>query len=99
VAERRAKWVELNKRFSPANLDWSDSQAYIETAYQSILHFYVVPFYYIEYAFAELGSLALWRNFKQNPEKAISDYKECIAPRLHQTYSGFLRNCRSQIRF
>lgn len=78
VAERRAKWVELNNRFSATNIDWSDSQAYIETAYQSILHFYVVPFYYIEYAFAELGSLALWRSFKQNPAKAISDYKNAL---------------------
>ena len=78
VAERRAKWVELNKRFSATNIDWSDSQAYIETAYQSILHFYVVPFYYIEYAFAELGSLALWRSFKQNSAKAISDYKNAL---------------------
>ncbi len=78
VAERRAKWVELNKRFTPAVVDWSDSQAYLETAYQSILHFYIVPFYYIEYAFAELGSLALWRNFKQNPSKAISDYKNAL---------------------
>ena len=78
VAERKAKWGELNKRFTPSAVDWSDSHAYLETAYQSILHFYIVPFYYIEYAFAELGSLALWRNFKQDSAKAISDYKNAL---------------------
>ncbi len=78
VVERRAKWVELNKRFTPAAVDWAGSETALETGYQSILHFYVVPFYYIEYAFAELGSLALWRNFKQNPKKAINDYKNAL---------------------
>lgn len=78
VEERRAKWAELNKRFTSSTVDWTDSERFLETGYQSILHFYVVPFYYIEYAFAELGSLALWRNFKQNPAKAINDYKNAL---------------------
>lgn len=79
VQQRRDKWVELNKRFTPANIDGSGSELYLETSYQSILHFYVVPFYYIEYAFAELGSLALWKNFKQNPDKTIADYKNALS--------------------
>ncbi len=79
VEERRQKWVELNEKFTPADVDWTGNEDYLENSYQSILHFYVVPFYYIEYAFAQLGSLALWRNFKQNPEKAISDYKKALS--------------------
>ncbi len=79
VQQRRDKWVELNKRFTPANIDGTGNELYLETSYQSILHFYVVPFYYIEYAFAELGSLALWKNFKQNPDKTIADYKNALS--------------------
>lgn len=79
VEERRQKWVELNEKFTPADVDWTGNEDYLENSYQSILHFYVVPFYYIEYAFAQLGSLALWRNFKQDPEKAISDYKKALS--------------------
>lgn len=79
IEERRKKWAELNRRFTPNNIDWSDCEVFLETGYQNILHFFVVPFYYIEYAFAELGSLALWRNFKQNPEKAVNDYKRALA--------------------
>jgi len=78
VEERRAKWAELNKRFTSSTVDWSGNERFLETGYQGILHFYVVPFYYIEYAFAELGSLALWRNFKQNSAKAINDYKNAL---------------------
>ncbi len=79
VEERRNKWVELNKRFSPKVVDFAGMEQYQSTSYQSILHFYIVPFYYIEYAFAELGSLALWRNFKQNPAGAIQDYKNALS--------------------
>lgn len=79
VEERHAKWVELNKKFTAQGIDWTGNEAFLQTSYQSILHFYVVPFYYIEYAFAELGSLALWRNFKQDRAKAISDYKSALS--------------------
>lgn len=79
VEERRKKWFELNKRFAPKAVDFTGMEQYLETSYQSILHFYIVPFYYIEYAFAELGSLALWKNFKQDPAKAIADYKNALS--------------------
>ena len=79
VEERRLKWRELQTRFIPRVIDWTGYQESFDTGYQKILHFYVVPFYYIEYAFAELGALALWRNFKQDPGKAVSDYKKALS--------------------
>lgn len=79
VEERRKKWAELNLRFNPRHVDWSDDQAAFETGYHRILHFFVVPFYYIEYAFAQLGAIALWKNFKQNPTKTVEDYKKALS--------------------
>ncbi len=79
VEERRKKWAELNLRFNPSNVDWSDDQFAFETGYHRILHFFVVPFYYIEYAFAQLGAIALWKNFKQNPTKTVDDYKKALS--------------------
>ncbi|MES2619855.1 MAG: M3 family oligoendopeptidase [Bacteroidota bacterium] len=78
VEERRKKWSELQQRFTPQNVDWSGHESYFETSYQSILHFYQVPFYYIEYAFAQLGAVAVWKNYKQNPESAIDNYKKAL---------------------
>lgn len=89
VEERRSKWVELNKKFTQSNIDWSGNQAILETGYQSILHFYVVPFYYIEYAFAQLGSLALWKNFKTDSNKAICDYKYALSLGYTKTIPDF----------
>jgi oligoendopeptidase F len=79
IEERRNKWVELVKQFTPDNIDGRGEEAYQQISYQSILHFFIVPFYYIEYAFAELGAIALWRNFKRNPKQAVIDYKKGLA--------------------
>jgi oligoendopeptidase F len=37
-----------------------------------------VPFYYIEYGIAQLGAIAVWRNYKQNKHKAVEDYKNAL---------------------
>lgn len=76
--ERRAKWFELVKKFTPSNIDFTGSEDFQQTSYQSILHFYIVPFYYIEYAFAELGSIALWRLFINDRKTAIANYKKAL---------------------
>lgn len=76
--ERRKKWRELQRKFGSEVVDWSDDENLHEINYQRIMHFYEVPFYYIEYAFAQLGALAIWRNFKQDPAKAILDYKKAL---------------------
>jgi oligoendopeptidase F len=79
VAERRAKWVELHNQFTPSAVNWSGYELALETGYHKILHFFVVPFYYIEYAFAQLGALALWRNFKQDSAATIKNYKNALS--------------------
>lgn len=79
IAERQTKWAELNARFTPSTYDWSGYENSLRTSYQRILHFYVVPFYYIEYAFAQLGALGLWKNFKQNPTQTIENYKKALS--------------------
>lgn len=79
VEQRRQKWAELNKQFTGSNADWSGYENVLATGYQRILHFYEVPFYYIEYAFAELGAIAVWKNFKNNPKQAVEDYKKALS--------------------
>lgn len=74
LEEREANWTSIHKRFSPKEVDWSgfeDKRAYV---WQKQLHLYDVPFYYIEYGMAQLGAIAIWRNFKQNREQALDQY-------------------------
>lgn len=76
--ERRLKWIELSKRFSGNVVDWTGYEKAFATSYQGILHFYEVPFYYIEYAFAQLGALGIWKNFRADKTATIQSYKEAL---------------------
>jgi oligoendopeptidase F len=76
--ERYDKWNEIMNTFGSAVVDWSGFEEVRSNLWQKQLHLYEVPFYYIEYGMAQLGAIALWRNYKQNPEKTIKQYKEAL---------------------
>lgn len=79
VDERHAAWLEISKKFSTNTTDWSDYPAYQKITWQKQLHIFEVPFYYIEYGMAQLGAIAMWRNYKQNPSKTMQQYKAALA--------------------
>lgn len=76
--ERHNKWASISNRYSTGFVDWTSYEKYYRTAWQRQLHIYEVPFYYIEYGMAQLGAIAIWRNYKQNPEKALDDYDRAL---------------------
>jgi oligoendopeptidase F len=47
--------------------------------WQKQLHLFEVPFYYIEYAIAQLGAIAIYKNYKENPQLAIKQYLEALS--------------------
>lgn len=76
--ERSEKWVSIHKEFATGLTDWTGEEANREMAWQKQLHVFEVPFYYIEYGMAQLGAIALWRNYKQNPEQALDQYEAAL---------------------
>ncbi|MBC7915576.1 MAG: M3 family oligoendopeptidase, partial [Pyrinomonadaceae bacterium] len=42
------------------------------------LHIFEVPFYYIEYGIAQLGAIAVWKNYKENPELGLENYLSAL---------------------
>ncbi len=79
IEQREAKWNELMDTFSNHVVDWSGNEAARTNLWQKQLHLFEVPFYYIEYAMAQLGAIAVWRNYKQNPKKAIQQYIDALS--------------------
>lgn len=75
VAERTAAWMDLSKRFGSGEVDFSGLESAIESSWHKQLHIFEVPFYYIEYGFAQLGAIGVWRNYIQKGTQAIVDYK------------------------
>src|SRR5690606_13935330 len=58
--------------------DWSGFGHAKSYLWQKQLHLYEVPFYYIEYAIAQLGAIAVWKNYKQDPEKGLKGYIDAL---------------------
>lgn len=77
-AQRNEAWVNCHQRFSGNTVDWSGLDDFRENIWQKQLHIYEVPFYYIEYGFAQLGAIAMWKNYQQDPSGTIRKYIDAL---------------------
>lgn len=78
-AERAEKWLEILNEFSSPEIDFSGLETYRRYSWHRQLHLYEVPFYYIEYGIAQLGAIGLWKQYKENPDKAVSNYVNALS--------------------
>jgi len=76
--ERRHHWLRIYEQFTDSVTDWSGLEEFKAYIWQKQLHLYEVPFYYIEYGIAQLGAIAVWRNFKQNRQKGLEGYLNAL---------------------
>ncbi len=76
---RKQAWIEFSARFESKAIDFSGLEKSRAYSWHRQLHIFEVPFYYIEYGFAQLGAIALWRNYKLNPAKAIAQYQQALS--------------------
>ncbi len=78
--ESRAQaWSDISSSMSTGLTDYEGiDPSYRKYQWQAQLHIYEVPFYYIEYGMAQLGAIAIWRNYKNDPQKALGQYKSAL---------------------
>ncbi len=76
--EREQMWAKTWSEFNGSVIDWTGYENFYKNTWQKQLHIFEIPFYYIEYGFAQLGAIAVWRNYKINPEKALSNYENAL---------------------
>lgn len=79
AAERRTAWLNIHDAFSGDGIQWSGYENFKSNLWQKQLHLFEVPFYYIEYGIAQLGAVAIWKNFKANPKKTLEQYKNALS--------------------
>ena len=72
--ERAAHWLMLNDRFGKG-VDWTGLDRAKRTLWQRQLHLFHAPFYYVEYGIAQLGALQLWMKAKEDPRRALANYR------------------------
>jgi oligoendopeptidase F len=78
-AERHQRWTTIFDEFNQRTVSWKGLEGFKPYLWQKQLHLYEVPFYYIEYAMAQLGAIAVWRNYRQNPQEGLAAYKRALA--------------------
>lgn len=79
LEERTAAWIQVAKRFDTGLTDMSGYEHYLANSWQKQLHLYEVPFYYIEYGFAQLGAIAMWRNVLLDKKTGLDGYKNMLS--------------------
>ncbi|MBC7382632.1 MAG: M3 family oligoendopeptidase [Bacteroidia bacterium] len=77
--ERKTYWIQLSNEFGTGLVNWTGYEEILSYTWQKQLHLYEVPFYYIEYGMAQLGALAVWRNYLTNKQKALEQYKAALS--------------------
>ncbi|MDB5477560.1 MAG: Oligoendopeptidase [Alphaproteobacteria bacterium] len=76
IEQRHELWEELRKQYDTGEVETTEYPHPTRTSWHKQNHIFSVPFYYIDYGIAQLGALQVWRNYKQEPEKALAQFKE-----------------------
>ncbi len=79
AADRETAFKQIYTRFGAGFTNWDGLEQQFGNVWQKQLHLFEVPFYYIEYAIAQLGAIAVWKNYKENPTKALDQYLAALS--------------------
>lgn len=99
IVERNTRWNGIMKAFGSDVVDWSDNEEDLTNLWQKQLHLFEVPFYYIEYGMAQLGAIAVWRNYKKNPSKAIEQYQDALKLGYTKSIKGIYETAGIEFNF
>lgn len=85
--DRQNNWLRIMSEFNSELIDHEGLEHYVEHLWHKQLHIFEVPFYYIEYGMAQLGAIALWKRYREDPETAVQQYYQAMQ-------LGYTRNVR-----
>lgn len=74
--ERDERFLEICKQFKLSPEDTSGLESEISASWMDTIHFFLYPFYAIEYSISELGALQLLKIYRADPRSAIALYKQ-----------------------
>ncbi|MCC6464688.1 MAG: M3 family oligoendopeptidase, partial [Planctomycetes bacterium] len=77
-AERDRAWQDVFTRFNPS-ANWSGLEPFRRVRWQQQGHLFFAPFYYIEYAIAQVGALQVWMNARRDRPDAIRKYRFALS--------------------
>ncbi len=75
---RDAAWQRFSRRFD-VGVDWDGLEAEQVSGWSRQIHFFVDPFYFVEYGFAQLAALQIWRDSLDDQAAAVARYRAALA--------------------
>lgn len=76
--DRYKEWNAILEKYNSGVVNWTGYEDARDLNWQKQLHLFEVPFYYIEYGMAQLGAIAVYRNYRKDPKKAVEQYKAAL---------------------
>lgn len=77
--ERKENWLAILNKFSSSVINFDGLENFRGYNWQRQLHLFEVPFYYIEYGIAQLGAIGMWKQYRENPQAALENYKYALS--------------------
>lgn len=72
--QRSEAWKEIYATFGHGFADWTGYDEAEQYLWHKQLHIFEVPFYYIEYGFAQLGAISVWKNYLEDRDRTLEQY-------------------------
>jgi oligoendopeptidase F len=79
LEERKTNWLAILNEFSSSVINFDGLENFRSYNWQKQLHLFEVPFYYIEYGIAQLGAIGMWKQYRENPQAALDNYKYALS--------------------
>jgi len=76
--ERKVVWTQLFKTFNSDIIDHEGIEEYAAHLWHKQLHLFEVPFYYIEYGIAQLGAIAIWKQYRSQPAQTVELFRTAL---------------------
>jgi oligoendopeptidase F len=71
-------WMACFKEFNSTLISHEGLEAYATHLWHKQLHLFEVPFYYIEYGIAQLGAIAIWKQYRSQPAQTVERYRTAL---------------------
>ncbi|MBN1598253.1 MAG: M3 family oligoendopeptidase [Bacteroidales bacterium] len=79
INERNEAWNKIYDEFHGEFVAWKGFELAKTYLWQKQMHLFQFPLYYIEYGIAQLGAIAIWKNYRENPKNALNAYKKALS--------------------
>lgn len=79
ASARNREFAEIARSLAYHWVDWTGFEEELMHRWKAQLHIFSYPFYYIEYAIAQLGAVQLYRLYKKDRAAGIAGYKKALS--------------------